>query len=85
MKPMQIKLFVLSLILHCLHGCFSKASESVDEKSDDVGGGNLFREHLVKRFKEKKKFEPPEEVLYGFHPVNVLSTYLDSVPGSFKI
>ena len=32
---------------------------------------------------EKKKFEPPEEVLYGFHPVNVLSTYLDSVPGCF--
>ena len=83
MKPMLINVFVLILILKCSQGCFSKASESVEEKSDEIDGGNIFRKHLVKRFKEKKKFEPPEEVLYGFHPVNVLSTYLDTVPGCF--
>ena len=55
--------------------------KKVDDNDEPIIVENPFRRHLQQSF-VNKKFNPPQKVLYGFKPVNLLNTFLDDVPGT---
>ena len=59
----------------------SARSEEVDRKViEEEVSENPFKNYLGKRIKQRK-FKSPQDIVYGFKPVNVLKTFLDKIPG----
>ena len=78
-RLISLSIFTLILLLPVTEQCYPRSDdklEKADTKTQE--NENPFRKHLKERLK-KKKFDPPGpgEVVYGFQPVNILSSFLD--------
>ena len=60
--------------------CTSRAGDTAVSDRKQENSKNPFKVQLERRFKFRN-FDPPQKVLYGFKPVNILKTFLDDVPG----
>ena len=60
--------------------CTTRAGDTAVSDRKQENSKNPFKVQLERRFKFRN-FDPPQKVLYGFKPVNILKTFLDDVPG----
>ena len=80
---LSLTIFTLLWLLPVTEQCYPRSDDQLDKSDSDQTQDqeeNPFRKHLQnKRFKKKKKFEPPGpgEIFFGFQPVNILSSFLE--------
>ena len=79
-SPLRLCLLALAAAPPPALACTTRAGDTAVSDRKQENSKNPFKVQLERRFK-LRNFDPPQKVLYGFKPVNILKTFLDDVPG----